>query len=241
MEGTSKLWLAAAGLMAAASGLAGIAVALHWQPCGPFLAGSMPAEYSLRAGFTVECLAAMHQGPAFPLPGDLQAVGVVPGLMAAVLLPLAWLVLLPTLRLSSPGRLAVALPALLGLALPTVSLAAPAAAGVGSAISLAIELSVLLAILVVAASRASGVSGMLLVRYAIVLLAASSTGFLHLAADYHVSLAVTGATWDEPPGTGSFTVAVTALAAVATLALWLREWRRSAILPASPVVGLATV
>lgn len=223
MGGHSKLWLVSAGLLASAAGLAGLAVLSYWQPCSQFLTGTMPREYTLEAGFTPACLAAMGDGPGFPVPGDLQgAVGLL-GSVAALLLPLAWLVLLPTVRLSPLAQVVVALPGVLGLALVGARLASLTSAVLDSTHVL-IEVSAGLAIVVLGAS---GVSGWRLVRYAIVLVAATATGLFHVAADYYVTLGVTAANWDDPPGTGIFTVVVTALAAVTTLVLWLHDRHRA--------------
>lgn len=238
MGGVSKLWLVSAGLLAGAAGLAGVAATSYWRSCGQFLTGTMPNEYSLRAGFTEACLAAMQQAPgSFVLPGGPQTGWGVLALVAAFLLPLAWLVLLPTTRLSPLTRLVVALPAVLGLGFVGVVLATQSRPEMLGQLSLWIEISAMLAILVLANAREAAVSGWLLVRYAIVLLAASPAGILHLVADYYATLAFTGATWDEPPGTGFFTVLAVALAAVATLVLWLRDKREPAALGTAPGAG----
>ncbi|MBK8460968.1 MAG: hypothetical protein WAS07_00505 [Micropruina sp.] len=162
------------------------------------------------------------------------------GAAAAILLAAAWLVLWPALQVSKTVTLIAALPGLLGIALviDAVALSFGTAAVddlIGRALVVLIELSVLLALL---ALGAAGVEGLLLARYAIVALAATSAGLVHQIAEYVVAIAVSDANWDAPPGSGYVTVAMCLLAASATGVLWWRA-NRATSMPSESRVGEA--
>ncbi len=221
MGGRSKLWLVSAGLLAGAAGLAGAALALYWQPCsGNLLTGSAFNDFRFEPPFTDGCLVAMDEATGFPLPVQgLTTVGAL-GLLSAVLMAAAWLVLLPTVRLSPPARLVVALPAVVVLAVALGSSVAafdPAGDGLPNWAFLLVEFSMIPAVFVLANHN---VEGLLMVRYVLVLLASAAIGQLHAMADYLVALGLSEATWDAPPGTGLANIASVLLTAIATVVLW---------------------
>jgi hypothetical protein len=217
----SRLWLASAGLLVGAAVLAGSALALYWEPCaGNMLTGSAVNGYRFEPEFTQSCLVAMDEAPNFPLPTiGWTLVGTL-GALSAVLMAAAWLVLLPTVRMSRGARLVVASPALvvLGVALGSqLAALGPAGEGLPNWAFLLVEFSVVPAVLLLANS---GVAGGLLVRYVVVLLGATAIGEFHVSADFIVALALSEATWDSPPGTGLANVAGMLLLSVTTVVLW---------------------
>ena len=228
MRGKSKLWLASAGLLAGAAGLGAASVALYWQPCaGQFLNGSVVNGYRIDQEFTGACLAAMDGAPVALLSTG-PSLWALLGAGATALLALAWLVLVPTMTLPRASRLGVALPGLLVLAqVAVVSGAGFPAAFTG--LAFVVELSVVLALVVLAAA---GVRGAALFRYGIVLLAATASGWFHILLGYIGATMLSEANWDSPPGTGGLAVLAIALTAVLTVVLWHRDGRtRSAAVP----------
>lgn len=205
----SKLWLASAGLLAVAAVLVGLAAAVYWQPC---VAG-WPE-------FSQECLVAMDSSSGFPLPVETWTLVGLLGLLATLTLAAAWLVLLPTARLSWPGRVVVALPAVAVVVLVgwvVVATFEPTAEWLPGWLFLAVDFAVVPAVFVLANS---GVAGLLLARYALVALASTSVGLVHQMFDYIAALSLSTANWDTPPGSGLFTAVAVLLAAVATAVLW---------------------
>jgi hypothetical protein len=234
VSGRSKLWLLSAALIAAGAALEAAAVTHYWRPCaGSMLDGSILRGYQYESEFTAECLAAMDRAPMFvlPLPGSGWTLMGSLGAAAAILLAAAWLVLLPALRLPRLVTLAAALPGLLGIAQvidSTVISLGPETAddGIGRALAVLIEVTALLALVTIGAA---GVGGMLLVRSAIVVLAATSTGLFHQISEYIAAIVFSDANWDAPPGSGYFTVAMCLLAAFATVLFWWLDGRASKI------------
>lgn len=239
MEGRSKLWLLAAALIAAGAALEAAAVTLYWRPCaGSMLNGSILRGYRYDSDFTAECLTAMDEAPMFALPqpgAGWTLIGSL-GAAAAILLASAWLVLLPALRLPRMVTLAAALPGVLGIA--TVIDAAvmswgpeTADAGLGSALAVLSDVSALLALVVIGAA---GITGLLLVRSAVVALVATSTGHFHQMTEYIAAIVLSDANWDAPPGSGYVVVVLCLLAAISTVVLWWLENRTAAPPAASP-------
>lgn len=241
MRGRSKFWLLSAAMIAAGAALEAAAVVLYWRPCeGSMLNGSILRGYRYESEFTAACLAAMDQATVFglPQPGSGWTVVGSLGAAAGVLLAAAWLVLLPALRLPRMVTLAAALPGFLGITLvihSAVMSSGPESADgwLGRALPALIEVSALLALLIIAAA---GVGGLLLVRSALVVLAATSTGLVHQIAEYIAAMVVSDANWDSPPGTGYFTVVMCLLVAIATALLWWLDNRANPI----PLESLAT-
>lgn len=239
MGGRPRCWPVSAGLLAAAAGLGAASVALHWQPCA--------GQYGLGVGFeesgqayTAACLVAMDQSSGTLL-GDVLSPGGALGIAATVLLALAWLVLVPTARLSPLSRVLMALPGVLVLAqvaAAVVSALAPsdAAQRVSYGLALGVEFSILLALVVLGAG---GVAGMDLFRYTLVVLATTATGYFHVIVEYIAAMSLSTANWDTPPGSGSFTVIGIAIAALLTFVLWRRDGRaRAAVTPTPAAMGI---
>lgn len=239
VSGRSKLWLLSGALIVAGAALEAAAVLLYWRPCaGSMLNGSILRGYRYESEFTAECLAAMDRAPMFvlPQPGLGWTLMGSLGAAAGILLACAWLVLLPALRLPKIVTLAAALPGLLGMALvinSAVMSLRPEAAdeGLGRALPVLIEVSGLLALVIIGAA---GVAGQLLARSAIVVMAATSTGLFHQIAEYIAAIVFSDANWDAPPGSGYFTVAMGLLAAFATMLFWWLDSRANRIPSASP-------
>ena len=238
MGGRSKLWLLSAALIFAGAALEAVAVTLYWRPCaGTMLNGSILRGYRYESEFTAECLAAMDRAPMFMLPqpgAGWTLVGSL-GAAAGILLAGAWLVLLPALRVPVMVRLAAAIPGILGIALVVNAVVVsfgPALAddGLGRALEVLSEVTMLLALVAIAAA---GVAGLLLARYAIVALAATSTGLVHHITAYIAATVLSDANWDAPPGSGSFTVVVCLLAAIATVVFWWLDDRATPTPPAA--------
>jgi len=214
------LWLGSAALLAGGAGLAGAALVLYWRPCaGNLLTGSVFNDYRFEPPFTDGCLVAMDEATGFPLPVQgVTTVGAL-GLAAVTLLAAAWLVLLPTIRLSLPGRLVLALPAVVAIAVAlwSLSVALTPSGELPGGATLLVELSMVPAVFVLANH---GVDGLLLVRYVLVLLGSTAMGQFHLMADYIVALGLSEANWDAPPGSGLANVVFVLLLAVCTVVLW---------------------
>jgi hypothetical protein len=242
MAGRSKLWLLAAALIGAGAVLEAVALTLYWRPCaGAVLNGSILQGYAYNTHFSDACLVAMDRAPLFqlPQPGEgLTLIGSL-GSGAAILLAVAWLVLLPALRVSKLVGLVAALPGILALALVAdsvaMSLVPPLTEdGLGRGLSVLSELSVGLAVI---ALGAAGVRGLVLARAAIVALAATSAGLFHQIADYIASIALSDANWDVPPGGGSVIVGLCLVTAIATIAGWSHDrGNRAPSVPAAVAV-----
>ena len=221
----SRLWLVSAGLLAAAAALIAVAVASYWQPCaGSMLSGSVLNGYRYGPDFSDACLAAMDNAAMFPLPlpGEGWTLIGALGLSALVLLAAAWLVLLPTMRLPWLAKLAAVLPALASIALAVLSLVASLAPAdwmlsVLSSLGVLIEVTALLALVVIGVGGSTGLG---FLRYVIVLGASTAAGWLHQIFEYLAAISLSDANWDSPPGTGYFTVAMIVASAVATAGLW---------------------
>lgn len=215
----SKLWLVSAALLAGGAGLAGASLVLFWQPCaGNMLTGSVFNGYRYEPAFTDGCLVAMDEATSFPLPDQgLTTTGLL-GLAAALLLAAAWLVLLPTVRLSLPGKLVMALPGLvvIGVALWSLSAGLTRSGELPGWASLLVEFAMVPAVFVLANS---GVVGLLLARYLVVLLGSTAIGQFHLMADFIVAIGSSDANWDSPPGTGLANIAFVLLMALCTVFL----------------------
>ena len=225
MAGRSKLWLLSAALIAAGAALEAAAVTLYWRPCaGTMLNGSIAIGYRYDSEFTAECLEAMDRAPLFmlPLPGSGWTLIGLLAAAAGILLAASWLVLLPALRLPKLVSLAAALPGLLAIALvvnAVVLSLGPAVVddGLGRALEVLSEVSMLLAVVIIGAA---GVAGTLLFRAVIVALVATSTGLFHQITEYIAATVLSDANWDVPPGSGYLTVVVCLVAASATVVFW---------------------
>ncbi|MFT4109121.1 hypothetical protein [Propionicimonas sp.] len=209
MTRESGSWLVSAGLLAAAAAGSLVALTRYWQPC----AGSIGA-----ISFTDGCLVAMDEY-APPLIGQDPAslVGAL-GLAASLASAAAWLVVLPTIRAGVAARALLALPGLAAVAVAVWSATlAPGADGVPGWTLVLLDLLVLPAALALAAL---GLGGARLVRYVLVLLAATSAGVVHQVVDLTLALGLNQASWDSPPGSGVPTALAILATAIATLVLW---------------------
>jgi hypothetical protein len=231
MGGDRRHWLIAAFLIAAGVTVEAIAVALYWQPCaGSMLSGSVLNGYRSEQAFTNECAAAMDQAQMFALPSAGSGWTVVGslGAFAALLLAASWLVVLHGLRAAMPAKLIAALPVAVTIAVvvdAVVGSFGPAHTEDPAALGLAVALELTVPIALIALGLA-GVRGLLLVRSAIVVMAATAPGFAHQVVEYFVAVSLSDANWDAPPGAGFFTVACGLLAAAATAVL-SRQRRRA--------------
>jgi hypothetical protein len=228
MGGDRKAWAWAALLIAVGAGFDAIAVALYWQPCaGNLLSGSIFNGYRYGAAFSQQCMVAMDQAAVFPLPQAGLGWTVVGGLgaVAAVLLAASWLVVVGALRVPRVHKLVAVLPAVFTVAVVAQASVvafgpAPTEDPLALTLSLLLELSVPVALV---ALSAAGVHGLLLVRTAIVAVAASSVGIVHQLFEYATVVLLSDANWDFPPGTGWGTVILAMLAAIATRGLSARR------------------
>jgi hypothetical protein len=82
--------------------------------------------------------------------------------------------------------------------------------------------SALLALVVIGAA---GITGLLLVRSAVVALVATSTGHFHQITEYITAIVLSDANWDAPPGSGYLVVVLCLLAAISTVVLWWLDYR----------------
>jgi hypothetical protein len=223
MGGGSSRWPVSAGLLTAAAGLAGVALALYWQPCAAHIrAGSAAAGHRFEPALTDACVESMVGAPGFPLPevGDGWSMIGLLGVVAAALLAAAWLVLLPTIECPPRVRLVLAVPglAVLGVAVASAVVARQSAGeGLPNWLFVLVEFAVPLTVVVLGAN---GVRGLRLLRYALVLLASTAIGLFHQLADYVAAIMFTSASWDAAPGMGSFGVICILLTALATVVLW---------------------
>lgn len=198
---TRSRWWAAAGLLGAGAVLQGVAVRLAWLPCT-----GQDVD-----GLSAPCLAAMDG--TSPMPMIIEPVGLVAAevlsLVATAVLAVAWLVVLPGIRAARGPRLVLAAPSVVTLA----AAAAVALDGPAGALLVAIDVAVALALIVLVAARDVEPDGHRL-RYAVVLVGATSMSFGHLMVEYSVAVGLSEADWDVPPGTGSLTVVGLGLAAL---------------------------
>lgn len=229
----SRRWLVSAGLLAGAAPLIAAAVTSYWQPCaGSMLSGSVFNGYRYGPDFSDACLAAMDEAFMFPmpLPGSGWTLAGASGLSALMLLAAAWLVLLPTTRLPWLARLAAASPALFSIALAGLSLVAAVSPAdwmtpLMSGLWVLIEVAALVAMVVIGVG---GSTGLVFLRYVIVLGASTAAGWFHQIFEYLVAISLSDASWDSPPGTGYFTVLMIAVSALATAGLWAVAGRTAA-------------
>lgn len=201
------------------------AVRQHWLACrGSMLSGSVLRGFAYGPDFSDGCLQAMDDGFSFAWPEgkDPWRPEAAFGVAFALLLALAWFVVVWVNRWSSSTRLLAALPAVLTAVAGLVTLVGPGGDALNSAYS---GLLMLISATAVAALGAIAVrerpDRKTLVQVALALLAAASLGFFPMMTDYAFMTSFSDANWDTPPGTGCPTVTVIVLCAVALLALTL--------------------
>ncbi len=196
------------------------AVREHWLPCrGSMLSGSVLHGYAYGADFSDACLETMDTGFAFVYPaGDVRwGPESVLGTACAVLLALAWGVVVAGSRWSRPTRVVALLPALAGAAAGVLSLLGEGAA-LESAfpwLLLAVNVLAVPAFVAVAVRESPGLRATL--QAALVLCASGAVGVVPTVLDYAYMTTASDANWDLPPGSGYPTVAATALLAVVLL------------------------
>lgn len=225
------MWLLSAALLTLGGLVQAVAVTLVWLPCSDsMLNGSVLVGYRFGTDFSEPCLQAMDAGVVVPLPTAAAGwtVAATLGVIAAVILVTAWLVILPALRVPRWVRWLAAMPALAVISqLTTTGMAAlgsaPAAESLSTATAFLTELSVLIALLALAAAN---VGRRVLLRAGIVLIAASASGAVHQLTEYVAMLTFSEADWDIPPGTGYLTVALILASAAVTAYLWRRAAHR---------------
>lgn len=237
--GRSIRWLLAAALIGGAAVLESVAVALVWRPCaGQMLNGSILVGGAYPTEFTDACLAAMDGAHVFPLlaAGEDFTWAAASGTASAALLASAWLLLLPAFAVRGWTWLMTALPGLStlgGVAAVAVWSLEGSRGGwsTGTWLLLLANLSVPVALL---ALRRAGLGGTVLVRAAVVAVAAAAPGVLSRIAEFYLSVMLSDANWDTPPGTGWLTAAFCCAAAVGTAVGW---WRSRARGPAGSYAG----
>lgn len=190
--------------------LAGLALAastwLYWQPCAGSMLIGTPFDPFPTGTISQACTTQMDAGPGFPLVEQGATVSSAAGFvrtMALILLALAGVAL--ATRVPGLGILGT-FPAILTLALAgrTLFPLGDPYDGVFELLMGPIELMAIVAYCALVATRSEPRPGYF-ATVAVLLLATTSAGFGHLAADYAVMIGISQANWDTPPGTGYLT------------------------------------
>ena len=189
------------------------------------LSGSILRGYAYGADFSDACLQAMDNGFSLVWPDgkDPWRAEAAFGVACAVLLALAWTVVVLTQRWSRLTRLLAAPPALLTAAAGLITLVAT---GTSDALDslftwLLVAMSLLAVVAFFAIGQREGPGHRGMWRVALVLTASTAVGFFPSVADYAFMTTFSDASWDTPPGTGYPTVVAVALLALALLVLTL--------------------
>ena len=236
MWGGRAPWLLLGTLMSAAAVTLGVGTSMFWSPCSDqLLNGSALSGYRFTGEFSASCLARMDAGLPFAPGWRIGSDPFVDYLVAAALLTLAvaWTGFVALQRWSLPARAVAALPGmltgLLGVAVLPEARGVPIPAGWLAWLTVAIDLTALLAATVVVQhSHGAARLGQLVALWGV-----ASFGWMRTLADYAFSLATSAATWDVPPGHGYATALSIAICAVAAAVLGLvRRRPRPGRLPA---------
>lgn len=206
-------WLLISALLLAAGAAAGRAVWLWWQPCLGNDGGWTDACLErMDSGWPLERGSLVETAGAEPLDQVQVLVAITLGLAAA-----AWAVIVLIADLDGRTR-ALMLP--LAVALSASAVLTLGGGGQHWLSAAAIDASALLALVAVL----RGVHAWIVPwRVVAVGVAVASLGWLGPVVEYVVMIGSSSANWDVPPGTGSLTVAVFALAAVFVVAWTVRD------------------
>ena len=205
------------------------------------LSGSVLHGYAYGADFSDPCLRAMDDGFALVWPDgkDPWRAESLLGVGCALLLALAWAVVVLGSSWSGPTRLLAGLPALATATAGVVSLLGGSGDALDASfrwLTVAISLLGLVAFVAVAVREAPGARALL--QSAVALAGSTAVGFVPSMLDHAFMASFSDANWDAPPGSGYPTVVVVALLAVALLVITLV--RRPAGVPAQAASSSAS-
>lgn len=212
--GTTRL--AGILLFGAAASLAALTW-VHWLPCAGSMLTMTPFDSEPPGEFGAACLARMDAGSGFPFFGDAALrTGLTDALRLTTMALLAagLLVFIAGQAWGPRLRALASLPAfgtlllMLQPAVPDSELFVRLFAGVSIGIEVSAAVALVAIIATVEAPRRY------FVGCALLFVAATSAGFVHLLSDWANMAAFNDADWDTPPGTGYLTAAAAAIAAV---------------------------
>jgi hypothetical protein len=236
-------WLLAAGLMLTSAVAAAWSTYLYWLPCrGSMLEGTL-IHPSSGDGRTYEeytkldpAIKAAMRACEARMDGDIsgQAPWTSELLVCAMALAgLAWLTLVVALRWQLRTKAVAAVP---GFA--TVAMALAVAATIGAergednplleTLSAAVEWSALLALAIIWAWQPEVRTRRRFLRLAVALWGTTAFGVFHLMLEYIIMIGFSERDWDDPPGTGYFTVATITISAILLVIMTLRIPRTAA-------------
>lgn len=216
-------------MLVAASATA-VSTYLHWLPCrGAMLNGSVLKGFTYPVDFSDACLRRMDTGLPFPYPDMSNQSAWAPelGVVATVLLAVAWLILVLSRPWAVRTKLVAVLtaPALLVMAMCAVAAIRgfhrPVFDSLWSWVSLAIDVAAAAAIVAVCAWEGKEGNGYAILQFVVAAWGLSAFGLVHKVVAYLMMGTFSAANWDTPPGTGYLSVAVMVLAALGTVALTL--------------------
>ena len=224
MDQARRPWVLASALLLLGALSGAGAVYVHWLPCrGSMLSGSVLHGYAYGPDFSESCLRAMDAGFSLVWPSGAKRWDAesVLGTTTALLLALAWTVVVAGSRWSGRTKLPAGLPVVV-----TATAGATSLLGGGEALDTAFTwLLVAVDVLGIVAFVAIGVreepGARVLLQSGLALAAVGAVGWFPLIGDYLVMAATSDANWDAPPGTGYVTVATIALLALALLGVTL--------------------
>lgn len=237
--GGRRSWVVASVLLLLGAATGAGAVREHWLACrGSMLSGSVLHGYAYGADFSDGCLDAMDRGFALVWPGGADRWGAesLLGTTTALLLALAWAVVVLSSRWSPWTKALAGLPALATVTAGVLSLlrGGDALDTVFFWLLLAVDVLSVVAFVAVGVNESPPRRTML--QAAMVLCGTGAVGLFPQLADYIAMTAFSDANWDTPPGSGYPTVVAVALLAVALLVVTLVRTPTRSASPA-PLVG----
>ncbi|WP_232549797.1 hypothetical protein [Propioniciclava soli] len=226
MRTRSALWLVSAALLMVGAALQTAALAIFWRPCaGSMLSGSVLQGYRFGRSFSDGCLEAMDVPMIFPLPSPGRGLDEVIafGAPAAIVLALAWLVLVPALPVEGVGRIVAALPGVVAIAFVVADATGllPAGSAATIILGLALEASVLAGVIALCMAP-TGLPDETGAGIVVLLAATTQIGMVHAIVVMALAAMVSQANWDVPPGAGYLGVGFSLLAAVVAVWFWWR-------------------
>jgi len=222
-------WVVASVLLLLGALAGAGAVREHWLPCrGSMLSGSVVHGYAYGADFSDACLATMDNGFALVYPaGDVRwGAESVLGTGCALLLALAWAVVVVSSPWSRTTRVVAVLPAFANAAAGLLSLLAEGAAVESAFGWLLLSVNLLAVPAFVAVVVRESPDGRATLQAALALCASGAVGVVPSVLDYAFMTSFSDANWDLPPGSGYPTVVTSALLALVLLAVTRRGSRR---------------